>query len=322
LVLDSTTASPLHYLSVAGYTYFPDMLTALDLLPLLLLAGIFGILLVVLWRVRNASASDQGESESGPVSDPTSATDSVTQQGQDGPRRRRGGLARMRAAVDQGGDAASENVVGDQEMDESAEGSAEHGGGSRKTKKDANREAKRAAREEHEARLVAQRERLEKAEEERIAAKRAEDADELEAEERARAEAEEKRKKEEDEYSQWKDLISVEEAGDEGEGAQEEDPAMLARFISYIKHNKIVVLEELAAEFGLKTEDAILRLNGLEEGGTVTGVFDDRGKFIYVSPEEMKAVADFITRRGRVSIAELAAESSKLLHLEDAAVAL
>jgi DDRGK domain-containing protein 1 len=300
------------------------MLTALELLPLLLLAGLFAILLIALWGVRKASESDSGENENISVSDRTAAAENVGQQVQDGPRRRRGGLARMRAAVDQGGAAASGNGMDDQEPDDSVEVSAEHavGGGRVKTKKDANREAKRAAREEHEARLVAQRERLEKTEEERIAAKRAEDEDEHEAEERARLEAEEKLKQEEDEYSQWKNLISVEEAGDEGEGAHEEDPAMLESFISYIKHNKIVVLEELAAEFDLKTEEAILRLNALEENGTLSGVFDDRGKFIFVSPEEMKAVADFIARRGRVSITELAAESTKLLHLEDAAVAL
>jgi DDRGK domain-containing protein 1 len=243
---------------------------------------------------------------------------------QDGPRRRRGGLARIRAAVDRGG-------AGFADIDASAEGEddpadrAEElaaGAGRVRTKKDANREARRAAREEHEARLVAQRERFEKADEARLAVKEAEESEEREYEERARAEAEEREKKEAEEYSQWKDLISVEEAGDDGDGAREEDPAMLERFVSYVKRSKIVVLEELAAEFELKTEDAIQRLTALEENGTLTGVFDDRGKFIYVSPAEMRDVADFITRRGRVSIAELAAESAKLLHLEDAAMAL
>jgi hypothetical protein len=43
---------------------------------------------------------------------------------------------------------------------------------------------------------------------------------------------------------------------------------------------------------------------------------DDRGKFIYISPEEMKAVADYIKRLGRVSIAHLASKSNEFIDLE------
>jgi hypothetical protein len=51
------------------------------------------------------------------------------------------------------------------------------------------------------------------------------------------------------------------------------------------------MLEELAAEFGLRTQEAINRLQALEQMGRVTGVFDDRGKFIYIAPHEMDAVS-------------------------------
>lgn len=44
-----------------------------------------------------------------------------------------------------------------------------------------------------------------------------------------------------------------------------------------------------------------------------TGVIDDRGKFIYITPEELVAVANFIRQRGRVSIAELAQASNSLI---------
>lgn len=39
-------------------------------------------------------------------------------------------------------------------------------------------------------------------------------------------------------------------------------------------------------------------------------------QFIYISKEEMQAVADFIQQKGRVSIAELAAKSSQFIDLE------
>ena len=42
---------------------------------------------------------------------------------------------------------------------------------------------------------------------------------------------------------------------------------------------------------------------------------DDRGKFIYISNEELESVAKFIRQRGRVSIAELAESSNKLINL-------
>lgn len=51
--------------------------------------------------------------------------------------------------------------------------------------------------------------------------------------------------------------------------------------------------------------------------GKITGVVDDRGKFIYVTPDEMAAVADFINRKGRVSQADLAAESNRLVDLTE-----
>ena len=48
----------------------------------------------------------------------------------------------------------------------------------------------------------------------------------------------------------------------------------------------------------------------------LSGVMDDRGKFIYISLEEMKAVADYIKSRGRVSISHLASKSNEFIDLE------
>ena len=43
---------------------------------------------------------------------------------------------------------------------------------------------------------------------------------------------------------------------------------------------------------------------------------DDRGKFIYISEEELKSVANFIKQRGRVSIVELVSSSNRLINLQ------
>ncbi len=54
--------------------------------------------------------------------------------------------------------------------------------------------------------------------------------------------------------------------------------ALETRFVQHIKARKTVALDELAAEFGMKTQEAIQRLQTLEEQGRLTGVMDDRGK--------------------------------------------
>ncbi len=75
------------------------------------------------------------------------------------------------------------------------------------------------------------------------------------------------------------------------------------------------MLEDLAAHFRLRTQEAIDRVTQLQEDGTLTGVVDDRGKFIYISQEELEDVAKYIRQMGRVSIAELAECSNKLINL-------
>lgn len=50
--------------------------------------------------------------------------------------------------------------------------------------------------------------------------------------------------------------------------------------------------------------------------GLITGVMDDRGKFIYISEEELLKVKKFIEQRGRVNIAELAKSSNELVNLK------
>lgn len=75
------------------------------------------------------------------------------------------------------------------------------------------------------------------------------------------------------------------------------------------------MLEDLAAHFKLKTQAVIDRITDLQTSGELTGVIDDRGKFIYISQKELDDVAKFIKQRGRVSITELAESSNNLINL-------
>ena len=159
--------------------------------------------------------------------------------------------------------------------------------------------------------------RLEKEEEERKMAKEKEEEEERKKEEEEQKIREEKERKEYEEYLKLKEAFAVEEEGFD-ENPEDDKENKLEIFIQYIKDTKVVLLEDLAAHFKMKTQDAIDRVTTLIEEEKLTGVIDDRGKFIFISSEELEAVAKFITNRGRVSITELAENSNKLISLQSA----
>merc|ERR1711942_101388 len=134
------------------------------------------------------------------------------------------------------------------------------------------------------------------------------------ADKKLQREAEQKERKEQEEYDKLKAAFSVEEEGCDAEEEGDEENRLL-KFVNYIKETKVVLLEDLAAQFKLKTQEAIDRVTQLQEDGLLTGVIDDRGKFIYISQEELESVAKFIRQQGRVSIADLALNSNQLISL-------
>jgi len=74
-------------------------------------------------------------------------------------------------------------------------------------------------------------------------------------------------------------------------------------------------LEEIAAEFQLKTSKVIERLEHLEKGGQISGIFDDRGKFVYIERKEMEGVADWLNKKGRIGRADLVAACNRIIRL-------
>ncbi|XP_058143438.1 DDRGK domain-containing protein 1 isoform X2 [Dasypus novemcinctus] len=170
----------------------------------------------------------------------------------------------------------------------------------------AQREAEEAEREERK-RLEAQREAEWRKEEQRL---RLEEEQKEEEERKAR---EEQARREHEEYLRLKEAFVVEEEGAGESATEQQSHSFLTEFISYIKQSKVVLLEDLASQVGLRTQDAVSRIQDLLADGSLTGVIDDRGKFIYITPEELAAVASFIRQRGRVSIAELAQASTSLV---------
>ncbi|OWK02914.1 DDRGK1 [Cervus elaphus hippelaphus] len=169
------------------------------------------------------------------------------------------------------------------------------------------RKAQQEAEREERKRLESQREAEWKKEEERLR------LEEEQKEEEERKAQEEQAQREHEEYLKLKETFVVEEEGVGETMTEEQSHSFLAEFINYIKQSKVVLLEDLASQVGLRTQDTINRIQDLLAEGTLTGVIDDRGKFIYITPEELAAVANFIRQRGRVSITELAQASNSLI---------
>lgn len=135
-------------------------------------------------------------------------------------------------------------------------------------------------------------------------------------EEQERKLKEEKERKEKEEFDQWKDMFTIEEQGTKLAEDSDESQKLLQEFVDYVKSHKVVLLEDLASEFNLATQDAIDRVESLQAANRLTGIVDDRGKFIYITEEEMDKVAKFIQRRGRLGFAELSKECNKLIRLD------
>jgi len=182
-------------------------------------------------------------------------------------------------------------------------------------------EAKEEKRAQNEAMKKERAEAKEKQEEEwaeqdRLKAEEAEQ-ERQEEEERARI-LEEKRVAEQEAYDAMKEDFEIEEEGEINTDEKlDQEADLLSKFVEHIKTKKIVYLEELASNFSLKTQDCIDRIKQLLEDEILTGVIDDRGKFIYVTNEELQKVADYVIKTGRVSKQDLSRNSGKLINLEN-----
>ncbi|KAF8819662.1 hypothetical protein IE077_000695 [Cardiosporidium cionae] len=108
------------------------------------------------------------------------------------------------------------------------------------------------------------------------------------------------RKRDDEVYQQWKATFAIESSG-HSNNATDTMNELLSKFISYIKKRKVVALDDLAREFDLKTKDVIARIRDLEKIEELNGVFDDRGKYIHITINEMTQLVDYINRKGRIS---------------------
>ncbi|KAI6177661.1 hypothetical protein M3Y97_00932400 [Aphelenchoides bicaudatus] len=203
---------------------------------------------------------------------------------------------------------------GDYEPEEARDAFGKKIGKKKLAKLQAKAEA-RAEREQMLAQRAEQKKRDEKLREEQELADKAE-AERLRQEaEEERKRREEKARQEHEEYLKMKEQFSIDEEGfDQVE--EEEAENLMAAFIDYVKKNKVVNVDDLASMFKLRIEETADRLRHFISTGQLTGVIDDRGKFIYITQEELDSVAKFVSQRGRISLSDLVDYSNRLVSLE------
>ncbi|XP_054811279.1 DDRGK domain-containing protein 1 [Prosopis cineraria] len=229
-----------------------------------------------------------------------------------GTRRMRRRPAASGASSSSAAAATTEETV--EESDDEATGAEYYGAKASKKKekkrqeREARRQAEEASRESRQTKQDHYAEMRRKKDEER-------EAEERRLEEEAKAQKAREEEAATLEFEKWKGEFSVDDEGTMEE-VQDGSQDLLADFVEYIMKHKCVPLEDLAAEFKLRTQECINRITSLERMGRLSGVMDDRGKYIYISLEEMQAVADYIKRQGRVSISHLARKSNQFIDLE------
>lgn len=126
---------------------------------------------------------------------------------------------------------------------------------------------------------------------------------------------EEKRQQEEEEYQSWKHTMTVQESGS-GESEKDVLAAQSDRIIALIQHERSIILESLSARFQATTAAMVDLLTRLVSEGRLEGVFDEHGKFIYVTREDRLKLAKIVQRRGRVGIGELTREANALISID------
>mmetsp|Transcript_37627 Transcript_37627/g.117257 ORF Transcript_37627/g.117257 Transcript_37627/m.117257 type:complete len:321 (+) Transcript_37627:134-1096(+) len=261
-----------------------------------LLVGVFGALAFLLIRW----SSGEGEKPA----DPAAAGG--------GGQRRRGALDRMQRGVARGAGAAAGADEGEDDEDED---------GDRATRRNAQKQAKKQERRDQQQadRQARQQQDSAKSEKQKKYDLKQQDkeAERQRKEDQEKKEREDKEKREQDEFAKWKEMFAVEAEGEDDDGTRDE--SAVERFVQYVKRRKVVNLEDLAAEFRMRTSSAIDRLEQLEKLGRLSGIFDDRGKYVYITAEEMAAVADWLRKKGRINRPDLVAACNRLIRLDPTA---
>eukprot|EP01063_Lacrimia_lanifica_P005125 TRINITY_DN12947_c0_g1_i1.p2 TRINITY_DN12947_c0_g1~~TRINITY_DN12947_c0_g1_i1.p2 ORF type:complete len:261 (+),score=94.05 TRINITY_DN12947_c0_g1_i1:78-860(+) len=166
-----------------------------------------------------------------------------------------------------------------------------------------------------EARVEVQNRRLQEEEEKREAHAREADMKAQIREERAAILQEREKAKAQAELDQWAGMMSITADG-EDDAPEDVEARYHEALLAAIHREKVVSMEALSAELDRPVEELAATMDSLLASGRLTGIHDDRGRFVHITPAEYTAVERYVRQRGRVAVADLAAESSRLVEMQ------
>eukprot|EP00758_Cryptobia_borreli_P007794 Tbor_TRINITY_DN5332_c0_g1::TRINITY_DN5332_c0_g1_i1::g.5151::m.5151 len=140
---------------------------------------------------------------------------------------------------------------------------------------------------------------------------------------------EEKKRKDDIDYQDWVGEIQVEEEGVMGH--HEDTEASIREYLVNVapKEHKVMELESMAKVLGVTVERLCSIVDSLLEAGdrnhqhsreseyepSICGIYDERGRFYFITDEEIEAIKRFIVLRGRFTISELSTECNRVVDL-------
>lgn len=80
---------------------------------------------------------------------------------------------------------------------------------------------------------------------------------------------------------------------------------------------KLSLLEDASHKFSLTTKDLVEKIKKLESEQKVSGVFDERGKFLYIEQREWDAVRNYINAKGRLKKSDMMTECAKIIKIPE-----
>ncbi|KII74210.1 DDRGK domain-containing protein 1 [Thelohanellus kitauei] len=134
-----------------------------------------------------------------------------------------------------------------------------------------------------------------------------------EEDEKRRLEKEEREKREHEEYLRIKETIVIEQEGEDLEEQQDDETQTLTEFISFITETKFVEVDAIASRFDMTSSEVVDRIKDLLQSDQLRGFFDNRGKFIYVSDDDLIKISEYVNSRGRCSLVELSSAFGDIL---------
>lgn len=115
-------------------------------------------------------------------------------------------------------------------------------------------------------------------------------------------------------------MFSVEETGKHQLSEEEERrraEAFNRQLLGVLKGAKLSLLEDLSHKFKVSTKEMVERIRQLEGEGAVSGIFDERGKYLVIEAGEWEAIKRYISARGRVKKSDIMVECAKLITIPD-----